>query len=431
MGMFTGAQSYQDYQTEVRRTFTPGTPAVGEMYIPRDEVEVSAGNYVSVQESMADTLQHGQFQVLLYGDSGVGKTNLLSWACKTYGLEKKVINVRESQSYEKAIEKAIRHIAGDIDIETGGTQETSKKVSGHISAGLKKILDLGGTAERGSVSSVNTKKLEVDLDELLAYSMYLAGVNVLIFDNLQNFKSSESRSQLGALMEYFADLGQEFEDWNWHPKIAAAGIATNGVDLIDGNQSRARRVKQFKVEHMADNKIRQIVTTGFDRLKIEATPELIEEIVFYSDGFPYFTHDLCQRAVLGRNVYDSRKVTKCEIDAAIKGMFGSERDEMRALLKLVRGRKSNKRFRAKVLDIIVKSSWSEWSSRQVYDEWRRLYSDAGTTRHGDITIKLNEMSDKGRKMDILVRSGTEAEYEYRFKDPHFRPYARMHPEESD
>lgn len=439
MGMYTGNKTYDDYKELVRKTFTPNDPAEGKMYVSRDEIDESGGSQGSLQEAIGDTLLYGGFQILLYGDSGVGKTNLITWICSKNNIKKALVNVREGQSCDDIVERAVKKVAGDIDIETGGTSGRTRQRRAALLANLKSVVPFLGAGEVGVegdiqwgvANSVNTKKLSIDLPELLARSMYETGTKLLVFDNLQNLISAESRSEVGALMEYFADLSQEFEEWEWHPKIAVAGIPSNGVDLIEGNKSRARRIKQFKIEHMKDDAISKIVTTGFNILDVSVSQSLIDEIVFYSDGFPYFTHQLCQGAALGRNVFETRELSMEELRSAISGMFESERDEMRSLLKLARGRRSDKRVRAKVLEIIVESSWPEWSSRQVLNKWHAKYPDAGTTRHGDITAKLNEMSVGEGKMNILVRSGTEAEYEYRFHDPHFRPYARMHPEVDD
>ncbi len=415
------------YADRANQIFTPGEIASGDMYISRDDTSGAEHDNVSIERRVEEVLLSPSFQLLLFGDSGVGKTNIVIHLAEKNKISHRVVNIRDGDSAESAINRAITSLEGPMLSMVEKTEQTA----GSSNLTSKTPIFTGGLT---SSSSATYKYLAQGSDpwETLSNSMINHKVDLLLFDNLQNMNSSSERSSLGSLMEYFYDRRTELGTLPRYPKIAVAGISSNGEDLIANNDSRYRRIRQIPVSHMADEKIGEIATTGFGKLNQKITDEARRLIEFYSDGFPFFAHDLCLSITKLDNIAFSDSIDCLDVEKASARMSGGEQDSMRDMLKEARGRQSKVRVRAKVLQIIATSNWPSWTSRNVHDEWKTRYPET-KTRQSDITNALNELAGKVsglEKMEMLTRSGSESSgFSYSFRNPHFRPYIRMHPEQ--
>lgn len=414
------------YKAKAKELFTPGKIASGDMYIERDDNSGGEDNSTSIETQVEDALTSESFQILLFGDSGVGKTNILIHLAERNSIDRLLVNIREQDSVTDVIERAIKRLDGPI-------MELTERVA---SAEISNKGSLGHSSISVSHGSTNQESLTfsappTDRWEALSELMISKNIDLLILDNLQNMRNSEERSKLGSLMEYFYDLRAEFPEFDNLPKIAAAGIASNGEDLIAQNDSRHRRIRQIHVSHMADEKIGKIAETGFGILKQKIDRDARELIEFYSDGFPFFAHDLCLAITKLEDIYLAETIELIHVQRATEYLSASELDSMRSLLHAARGKQSEVRVRANVLDIIAASNWSSWTSRLVHDEWQVRFPNT-KTRQSDITNALNELSGEAAGFDriaMLTRTGKGSSgFTYRFRNPHLRPYIRMHPE---
>src|SRR5690606_8882621 len=86
--------------------FTPKTIASREMFERRNEADLD-GN-PGLQDNLQDALREAGGQVVLYGDTGVGKSSLLRYAAEDEGMEIVPVECLSSKSYEDLIEDAIR-----------------------------------------------------------------------------------------------------------------------------------------------------------------------------------------------------------------------------------------------------------------------------------------------------------------------------------
>lgn len=195
-----------------------------------------------------------------------------------------VLNTLKGQGLPEIVDDAVRRMRG----KKTEVQSTKTSHAAQSNAAFK-VSPLGLGKSKTSTAEVTETPVGGTQHATLAETMYESGYRLLILDNLQEL-TKEVRSLIGGMMEYFADLDRQEPDWEWHPKIAAAGIARNASELLENNLSRQRRIASISVPHMAAPQILKLARNGFTQLNTPVEDDALERIAFYSDGFPYFAH---------------------------------------------------------------------------------------------------------------------------------------------
>lgn len=427
--MFTGLndtqskEKWEDYQTRVARIFDHTRPAEKEMFIPRNDISDKTSKK-PIDERLYETLKLTRSQILLYGDSGVGKTNLILNQCKKLGLKSKLINVSGKQTFSELMSDLLIDLSdGEFSQDSSVTKSTgashdqtmSASVSGYFSGAQSK-------QDRQDVSV--TKRTEVrSLNRQLYKLLAENGYYVLIIDNVHNLATLEDRSAMGGLMEFFYDAVNENPDLPIVPRITAAGIATSGADLIGNDSSRERRIEQIFVPHMTSDQTKQIASTGFDKLGLsydEAKLGPLDRIAFYSDGYPFFAQQICRNTAMQEQVFDAKKVFAKDVETAISQISVEDSDSIDRLLEKAQPKQTKVRLRTLVLRVIAQQEWPSWTSRNVVDVLEEDPSSVAT-RQSNVTAELNKLYKEFR---ILSRTGDHV-FNYKFRNPHFRPYIRM------
>jgi hypothetical protein len=89
------------------------------------------------------------------------------------------------------------------------------------------------------------------------------------------------------MLKLFSDRSIDAES---DVKIVVAGIPTASEQLIRLDEATARRTAQIEVTRMPSEELDQILQRGGEKLDLEFEGFARDQIVQYSDGFPYYTH---------------------------------------------------------------------------------------------------------------------------------------------
>lgn len=404
----------KEYRREAGRYFTPTKAATGTMFIPRDDRVSPDGD--TIDRAVERALEEDNQQLILTGDSGVGKTNLLVFWSESLNMKHYVLNTLKGQGLPEIVDDAVRRMRG----KKTEVQSTKTSHAAQSNAAFK-VSPLGLGKSKTSTAEVTETPVGGTPHATLAETMYESGYRLLILDNLQEL-TKEVRSLIGGMMEYFADLDRQEPDWEWHPKIAAAGIARNASELLENNLSRQRRIASISVPHMAAPQILKLARNGFTQLNTPVEDDALERIAFYSDGFPYFAHRISKLVAEEYAESSSETLSTTVVEQAVRRVFSGGNDEFEELLKDARGRDSRVRVRAKALELIAKDSKNEWDSSAVKALWKThgFSGDPGT----NLSTALNQLVT----MNILDSNELGGRKYYRFTNPQMRPYVRMHPD---
>ena len=384
------------------------------MFERRNEADLD-GN-PGLQDNLQDALREAGGQVILYGDTGVGKSSLLRYAAADEGMEVVAVECLSSKSYEDLVEDAIRKL---VDIkEISRTTKTSVGGSVEAEGKVKFLVSIKGRlfGERQSGKEFEVVE-ETPIDALLS-AMQASGTQLLVLDNFQNITHRETRHLVAQTMEFLADRSAESGDI----KAVIIGIAEDAPSLIGGSGSFRRRATEIGVPRMPDDEIRAVLTRGFQLLDIEVDSRILDRLVFYSDGFPYFAHLLGLHLARWARRGNSGALNEADVDKALKRAVNSVDRSYAERLEKAFEAGGDIQPRKTILRILAESERREWKSADVIAAWEEVHGkrDAYQFLHVALAALLDEKHGK-----VLRRKGTRNKYIYQFDDPYMRPYLRL------
>ncbi len=264
-----------------------------------------------LQDTLTEALAEQGGQVLVYGDTGVGKSSLVRYAAEDAGLAHVNIECFSNKSYEDSIEDGIRKLVDARDLKrtvttnVGAEAEAGAKVKFLLSFKAKVKADRGTTRE---IEVVDLPPLDALLD-----AMQATGTRLFVLDNFQNITDDRTRLLVAQTLEALADRSVE----TGHIKAVVIGIADDAAGLLGGSVSFLRRTSEVGVPRMPDDEVEEIFRTGFGLLGLTVPDVLLTRLVFFSDGFPYFAHLLGLYAARSARRVHHDEIAETDVDRGI------------------------------------------------------------------------------------------------------------------
>jgi hypothetical protein len=137
------------------QVFTPKAVVSPEMFTRRNEIDLQ-GN-PGLQDTLREALRELGGQVLLYGDTGVGKSSLLRYAANDEAMSVVSIECFSGREYESLIEDGIRQLVEVREVKrtrgsvTGGEAEAGGTIASLVSLkGKTRARDHGAESSKWS-----------------------------------------------------------------------------------------------------------------------------------------------------------------------------------------------------------------------------------------------------------------------------------------
>src|SRR5512133_2226018 len=150
------------------------------MFTRRNEPDLH-GN-PGLQDTLRDALRERGGQVILYGDTGVGKSTLLQYAANDEEMPVLSIAAMSGRTFEDLIDTAIREVTLERDVEVVRSGSTG----GDVEAGVTSHITIKGHLKNEKGQEVRVELIERTPLLALAETMKTEGYRVLAFDNFQN-----------------------------------------------------------------------------------------------------------------------------------------------------------------------------------------------------------------------------------------------------
>ncbi|MFJ6155758.1 AAA family ATPase [Pseudarthrobacter sp. NPDC092184] len=396
--------------------FTPRTIVTAAMFERRNEPDL--GGLPGLQDSLQDALRERGGQVLLYGDTGVGKSSLLKYAAEEEMLDFVLVECNTGMSYDDILESAIRQMVDVKEISRTVKVSGSVEITGE--GGIPWITKLTGKIKGEAGRDKTFEVLDKAAIDVLTSAMDQADKWLIVLDNFQNIKDVAVRERVAQGMETLSDRAGRSAGRDY--KFVVIGIASDAATLLGDSRSYGRRTTELGVPRMPDDEIAEILRRGFEILEINVDDDLIDELVFFSDGFPYFAHLLGLELARAARRAGVDVVEDATVDLALKRAAKAVSSSYADRLRRAYEAGGDVQPRKRILGLLAKSNERVWTGSDVVDLWEATYDKR--PNYSFLHSALGQLSDE-KYGNVLARTGPKRRYVFTFSDPHLRPYLRI------
>lgn len=373
-----------------------------------------------LQDRVVECMRQQGAQLRVFGDTGVGKTSLVTFSAEEARRNALVVECRSALDYNDLLEQAIRNIRG-VRL-TSFVRSRSMTAEAGAQGGYKFLASISGkitgTAGRSRTFEVVDK---APLD-LLVELMGDTGYSLLVFDNFHNVTDPATRAEVAQTIEVLSDRSGSTSDL----KLVVIGIAEDANTLLTPSPSARRRTVDIGVPRMPDDEIKSILLTGFDLLKLEIGHSMVDHMVFYCDGFPFFTHLIGLNVARAARAANSTRVSRQHVSAGLMRTVHEVDETYAARVRKAVERGGQMQPKKKLLALLSRSTARTWTCAEAKALWLKEYSsDSTKLQFIDVAMGSLIKTENGR---VLARDELTTPYRYRFEDPHFRPFLRLRDE---
>jgi len=399
--------------------FTPRTPAGREMFARRDENQL--------QQRLEDYLTELGNQVMLYGDTGVGKTSLLMRVAEEMGIGVARVECYSGKSFQDLIGDAFAAIAElqELRLEVASTKSKTAEGEG----GFNWIATMKGRYRSESVESEKREFVVVEQPAIdaLVDKLIEADKKILFFDNFENIRNDSVKIQIAELMSFISDRAKD----TGNLKIVLAGIAETASDLLSQSAAASRRTTEFEVPRMPERELSEIIGRGMKFLDLSIADKFVKRIAGLSDGFPYVTHLLGLHAARGplnekRSTGDEprTKIVEDDIKHAIQNSVSEFRQEFHTNYNLAKEMSGIVRPREHILKALARVDGRDFRAVEIADLYRTQFGISPDKNMTFLNVALGQLRDV-KHGAVLRRRHPRGRYRYGFTNPLMRPFIRL------
>lgn len=401
--------SRQKLRPDPGDVFTPARAVSREMWASR--VYAGPNQPGGLQRRFEQRVADVGRQIVLHGDTGVGKTSLVQHICETKRI--RYVHVECGQPFEVMIREALA-TAGLTEDQF----EIIEQTSGH--AGVRgSLLMLFSKSERSDTDTHTRVSYPVSLATTARVALSQAGIKVLFLDNFENLRAKdfgdETAVEIVQLMKSFSDRGDV--------KLIVAGIPSESETLLALDEATSRRTAEIEVPRMSDEELDEILRNGEQRLGLIFDADCRASIIRYSDGFPYYTHLLALHASRAAIDAGETRVSASHFDAALDDIIEDASLSLRRAYEDAAETSGTVKVRKSIMDGMARSEKSELTFQEVRLAFQTVHPQYEVDKLNFINVDLGKLVESG----ILQTRGRKKSRDrtYRFVNPLMRTFVRL------
>ena len=374
--------------------FTPGMPAV-ENFVDRPELV----------RSVVDAFRTPGKQVVLYGETGGGKTSAAHYILSKK-LQAAYVRVQCQPSY--SLEDLICNVFREMERKFSVTTKTSQV----------------GFAEMKRTHTGSLEIREAPTPKNLVEVCGRLHATALI-DDYEKLGSKAVKTQAANLAKEFSDRAGELPG-----RLAIIGIHASPGEMIHLDESLDRRLVQIQVPMMTDADIRRIFTHGFATLGISCSTRIIGDLVALPGGYGSYAHDIGLKLARILNTKSGSEVSDLDVTTAIERLLVENEGRFGQVYQnRIQQSHSTRQLRQFTCEAMALTPKKELDVDEIHDtveqllrKWKGLGANvARSAVLGELT-KLTQPKDGFP--EILIRQGSTDNYTYRWRNLMFRTYVR-------
>lgn len=385
--------NFQNIALRLGTVFVPSSPI--------DSEDLFCGRNAQIRDVVDAINQKGR-HAILYGERGVGKTSLGKIlqtklkAIEPVPITSPLITCDSSDNYSSIWNKAFEAIG----IDGYGVEEKSDESTGEMISIL----------ESPDVMPHDVRKR---LDEAGR-----DGILYVIIDEFEKIADETSRKLI-------ADTIKLLSDHATPATIVVIGVAEDVTGLIKDHSSIERCLAQVPMPRMPREELEQIVKKGLKSVGMTADQDALLEISGLSKGLPHYTHMLALNAARSALDRSMLNVTSDDVESAVKCAIRQGQESIRTDYdKATYSTRKETLYEAVLLacSMAETDEFGRFQPANVVEPLRKITGTKFSTDRFGTHLKVFCDEDRG---PVLVRTGGEYRWKYRFKTPLMQPFVMM------
>jgi hypothetical protein len=390
--------------------FTPAKPVSTDMFTTR--------RHERLQDRVEDALNEPGRQVVLYGDTGVGKTSLVMYLAARRNIN--MLRVECGAPFEEMMRDALGRVVGEAEIEK--VQRSAK--TAEFGVGLANFLNLKATKSAGQ--DVKFAKYPRSVGGLVAEALGLLGFRVLFLDNFENsYGKGHSDATARAVAELLKLLSDRGSTQKNEVKAVVAGIPAAAEALVALDAPTARRTAQIEVGRMPRDELTQILDRGGQKLGLQFDPLCAHRIVFASDGFPYYTHlhalHACRVVIEGKR----RHITLEDFESSLDEILNDCDLALKKAYSAAVETTGEVRVRKSILEAVATITHTDVTFKEIRESFLKLHPEyKQPAKLNFLSTAIKPLKETYRVLEDSGRPKSKKNL-YRFTNPLMRGYVLL------
>jgi len=390
---------------EVYDVFTPTHPARLN-FVERGEVN----------DQLVDALRTPGKQLIVYGESGSGKSSLLLKKLEETYPDHVTTRCHASMTFDQLLLSAFDKL--DRYYVESRVRSTGREIKGGLSAEFARIR---ASVEAAASSSLTESMARVTPPQLTVQRLgEFMGEQELcwLIEDFHKMPTAQ-KVPLAQSLKVFSDLGTDYP----HVKIIAVGATETAREVVEYDSDIRNRVSELLVPLMTDTEIARIVSSGATLLNVDMSA-LSTVIVQYSVGMPSVCHQLALNACLEKGI--ERTMAEEFIFEDVDFVPAAQRyvreasDTLKSTFDKALTSQKVRRYdnRRLILMSLARGKQSGMPYSDILDDIRRQYPQYPAS---NLTKYLTEL--QGSFRGSIIRKASDGRF--RFTDPIFHTYAQV------
>jgi Cdc6-like AAA superfamily ATPase len=359
--------------------FTPSAPI--------DNQALFAGRVNQLNRLIGAVSQRGQ-HAILFGERGVGKTSLANVLLKI---------LRGSQEHFKSV------------IVNCDTEDRFDQLWCKIFLELENTQTLDFEHHQVSPEFIRVR-----------LQRQITGSAIIIIDEMDRLNRD---SYFTALM---ADTIKTLSDHSTNITLILVGVANSVEELIAEHLSIERALIQIQMPRMSSDELVEILRKGLELLSMTMDPEVMDVIVFLSQGLPNYVHLLALYASQSAIRENSSGINVTHLTKAIKQACENAQHSIMSAYSTSISSSRQETIYPKVLlacALAKKDDTGCFRAVDVREPLSRILGKKYTTTSA-FNRHLNQFCEESRG-SVLEKKGVERHYRFRFINAMMPPYIIM------
>ncbi|PPF23788.1 MULTISPECIES: AAA family ATPase [unclassified Rathayibacter] len=273
---------------QLKEVFTPGRPAnKGFVNRPQQESDFNS------------LLDDPGTQILVWGESGAGKSSLVSNVLKAREQEFITTRCTSTTTYDDILSSAFEQIGAMIR-SSESTQETRSTSSGVEIGGSQSPVTISGNASfEGTRGDEYSRVVSAQLTAEMLAPRLGAKKLVWMIEDVHKVSAAE-RAKLADAMKVFSDESPRFEDL----RIIILGVAETAGDILRAPSNMSGRLADVRIPPLRDDELGVLLDMAKELLNVDFST-VRSRIIAHSVGVASITHALARECCIALGIRET------------------------------------------------------------------------------------------------------------------------------